>query len=65
MSTAATTHVKHSQPTGLYVLFFAEAWERFSYYGMRALIVIYMVNHLKFTKGDALSVYAALAVADR
>lgn len=57
MSTAATTHVKHSQPTGLYVLFFAEAWERFSYYGMRALLVLYMVNHLKFTKGDALSVY--------
>lgn len=56
MSTAAT-HVKHSQPTGLYVLFFAEAWERFSYYGMRALLVLYMVNHLKFTKGDALSVY--------
>jgi POT family proton-dependent oligopeptide transporter len=26
-------------PTGLFVLFFAEMWERFSYYGMRALLV--------------------------
>ncbi len=48
---------KSSQPTGLYVLFFAEAWERFSYYGMRALLVLYMVNFLKFEKNDALSVY--------
>lgn len=53
----ATADDKTSQPTGLYVLFFAEAWERFSYYGMRALLVLYMVNHLKFAKNDALSVY--------
>jgi POT family proton-dependent oligopeptide transporter len=33
-------------PPGLFVLFFAEAWERFSYYGMRALLVLYMVKHL-------------------
>ncbi|MDG1719445.1 MAG: peptide MFS transporter [Flavobacteriales bacterium] len=31
-------------PTGLFYLFFAELWERFSYYGMRALLTIYMVN---------------------
>jgi proton-dependent oligopeptide transporter, POT family len=30
-------------PRGLYVLFFTEMWERFSYYGMRALLVLYMV----------------------
>ncbi|MBK6520332.1 MAG: peptide MFS transporter [Polyangiaceae bacterium] len=53
----SATADKTSQPTGLYVLFFAEAWERFSYYGMRALLVLYMVNHLKFAKNDALSVY--------
>ena len=29
-------------PIGLYVLFFTEMWERFSYYGMRALLAIYM-----------------------
>ncbi len=33
-------------PAGLFVLFFTEMWERFSYYGMRALLVLYMVNHL-------------------
>ncbi len=33
-------------PVGLYFLFFTEMWERFSYYGMRALLVLYMVNHL-------------------
>jgi proton-dependent oligopeptide transporter, POT family len=34
------------QPVGLYVLFFTEMWERFSYYGMRALLTLYMVNYL-------------------
>ena len=33
-------------PVGLYVLFFTETWERFSYYGMRALLVLYMTEHL-------------------
>jgi proton-dependent oligopeptide transporter, POT family len=33
-------------PRGLYLLFFTEMWERFSYYGMRSLLVLYMVNHL-------------------
>ena len=31
-------------PKGLIYLFFAELWERFSYYGMRALLTLYMVN---------------------
>lgn len=33
-------------PRGLFVLFFTEMWERFSYYGMRALLVLYMTKHL-------------------
>jgi POT family proton-dependent oligopeptide transporter len=33
-------------PKGLFLLFFTEMWERFSYYGMRSLLVLYMVNHL-------------------
>ena len=33
-------------PTGLFVLFFTEMWERFSYYGMRGLLKLYMVNYL-------------------
>ncbi len=33
-------------PAGLFVLFFTEMWERFSYYGMRALLVLYMTDYL-------------------
>jgi POT family proton-dependent oligopeptide transporter len=35
-------------PKGLFVLFFAEMWERFSYYGMRGLLVFYLVQHFLF-----------------
>jgi POT family proton-dependent oligopeptide transporter len=35
-------------PPGLYVLFFTEMWERFSYYGMRSLLVLYMVHGLHY-----------------
>ena len=45
-------------PRGLYVLFGAEMWERFSYYGMRALLVLYLTKHLKFSRAEALDVYA-------
>ena len=34
-------------PVGLYVLFFTEMWERFSYYGMRALLVLFMVDEVR------------------
>jgi dipeptide/tripeptide permease len=44
-------------PLGLYVLFFTEMWERFSYYGMRALLVLYMLDHFKYTQREASSVY--------
>src|SRR5690606_22067101 len=33
-------------PRGLFYLFFAELWERFSFYGMRALLTLYMVNEI-------------------
>jgi POT family proton-dependent oligopeptide transporter len=36
-------------PKGLYFLFFTEMWERFSYYGMRGLLKLYMVNYLFIT----------------
>jgi POT family proton-dependent oligopeptide transporter len=51
------------QPRQLYVLFFTEMWERFSFYGMKALLLAYMVTQLKFDepKGYAiLGSYAAL-----
>jgi len=33
-------------PAGLYILFFTEMWERFSYYGMRALLVLYLISEI-------------------
>jgi proton-dependent oligopeptide transporter, POT family len=33
-------------PSGLYVLFLTEMWERFSYYGMRSLLILYMTDYL-------------------
>ncbi|NRA94869.1 MAG: hypothetical protein HRU14_01525 [Planctomycetes bacterium] len=47
-------------PTGLFTLFFAEMWERFSYYGMRALLIFYMIKgFLGYGDGRAYEVYGA------
>lgn len=47
-------------PTGLFTLFFAEMWERFSFYGMRALLVFYMIKgFLGYTDEQAYGVYGA------
>jgi POT family proton-dependent oligopeptide transporter len=46
-------------PKGLYMLFFAEMWERFSYYGMRALLILYLVSHWQFDDGKANLIYGA------
>ena len=66
----ATANIESQQkelfghPIGLFVLFFTEMWERFSYYGMRAILVLYLVAEtteinpgLGWTKGEALSLY--------
>ncbi len=52
-------------PVGLYILFFTELWERFSYYGMRALFVLYLVAETNsdnpgfgWTNAEALSLYS-------
>ncbi|MFN7056034.1 peptide MFS transporter [Hyphomonas sp.] len=47
------------QPRGLYVLFFAEMWERFSYYGMRALLIFYLTWHFLFERDFSLTLYGA------
>ena len=44
-------------PPGLYILFFTEMWERFSFYGMRALLVFYMTKHLLFAQQTASHIY--------
>lgn len=41
-------------PIGLFILFFTEMWERFSYYGMRGLLKLYMVNYLFVTSRQVL-----------
>jgi len=51
------------QPNQLFVLFFTEMWERFSYYGMRALLVLFLVSEVSkggwgWTRADATSLYA-------
>lgn len=45
-------------PRGLFVLFFAEMWERFSFYGMKALLILYMVNYLFWRQDEASNVFA-------
>src|ERR1051325_1272533 len=44
-------------PRGLGLLFVTEMWERFSYYGMRALLVLYLVNVLKWDTARAANLY--------
>ena len=46
-------------PVGLFVLFFTELWERFSYYGMRALLIFYLVQHWLFSDAEAGVIYGA------
>jgi len=47
-----------NHPNGLTTLFFAEMWERFSYYGMRALLILYLVNAIHIPREHALEIYA-------
>jgi len=68
---STTTKLPHQKelwghPVGLYVLFFTEMWERFSYYGMRALLVLYMTaktlennnqSGLGWLENEALALY--------
>jgi POT family proton-dependent oligopeptide transporter len=65
-STVKLPHQKElfGHPVGLYVLFFTEMWERFSYYGMRALLVLYLTSKttdvnpgIGWTQSEALALY--------
>lgn len=66
MANSATFKQKElfGHPVGLFVLFFTEMWERFSYYGMRAILVLYLVAEtqsenggLGWSNGEALALY--------
>jgi proton-dependent oligopeptide transporter, POT family len=55
----ATAKTFLGHPRGLFMLFFAEMWERFSYYGMRAILVFYLTKHFLFGENPAYAVYGA------
>ncbi|MDC0517270.1 oligopeptide:H+ symporter [bacterium] len=46
-------------PRGLVVLFFTEMWERFSYYGMRGLLIVYLTQHFLFSDERSSLLYGA------
>ena len=48
-----------NHPRGLIIAFFAEMWERFSYYGMRAILVFYLTQHLLFDDKTAAAQYGS------
>ncbi|HEY9218678.1 MAG TPA: peptide MFS transporter [Phenylobacterium sp.] len=48
-----------THPRGLFILFFAEMWERFSYYGMRGILVFYLTQHLLFDDKTAGAQYGS------
>ena len=51
------TQTKTAHPKGLWVLFGTEMWERFNFYGMRALLALFMVNSLKYLESDSAIFY--------
>ncbi len=59
MSTSVKSNELFGHPKGLFYLFFAEMWERFSFYGMRALLVLYMTKQLLFDDTMSFGIFAA------
>ncbi len=51
------TKVKTAHPKGLWVLFGTEMWERFNFYGMRAILTLFLVNSLMMKEEDASLIY--------
>jgi len=66
--TTPNTGTLFGHPKGLFLLFGTEMWERFGYYGMRALLVLYLVASVQdggfgWTTGDALGLYGSFTMA--
>ncbi len=53
------SEIKQGHPKGLYVLFVTEMWERFSYYGMRAIFVLFLTKALLMSEKDASNIYGS------
>lgn len=58
-STASQDTSFFGHPKGLAILFFTEMWERFSYYGMRGLLIIYLTQHFLFSDESSAVIYGA------
>lgn len=58
---AETSEFRNKHPHQLYLLFFAEMWERFSFYGMKALLISYMVSQLKYDDPKAYAIFGSYA----
>src|SRR3546814_13234315 len=52
-------------PKGLFVLIFTEMWERFSYYGMRVLLIFFLTQHWLFSDQDAPLIYGTYRSKER
>ncbi len=48
-----------NHPKGLMICFGTEMWERFSYYGMRALLIYYLTQHFLFSDEKSYAIYGA------
>ncbi|MDP1630852.1 MAG: oligopeptide:H+ symporter [Caulobacter sp.] len=48
-----------AHPKGLFILFFAEMWERFSYYGMRGILIFYLTQHFLFSDQFSGGIYGS------
>ena len=59
LKTRSTSDLLWGHPKGLYILFLTEMWERFSYYGMRALLIFYLTQYLLYTDSQSIVIYGA------
>jgi len=57
--THADTNTLFGHPRGLVILFLTEMWERFSYYGMRGLLILYLTQHFLFSDERSTVLYGA------
>jgi len=53
----STNEIKQGHPKGLYLLFGTEMWERFNFYGMRAILTLFLINSLMMKEADAAIIY--------
>src|SRR2546427_12806023 len=63
MATRPESRRFFGHPAGLSTLFFTEMWERFSYYGMRGFLALYMTKALGFTDGHAGSIFGTYTMS--